>query len=186
MNTLFNCCLNHDSLNENNNADIYNQDTAIPFTFPVEYAKCVNVYDGDTITILFKLTCDTTKNATVYRHTVRIAGIDCPEKRTKNLNEKEVAIIAKNRVEELLLNKIVKLENVKNEIWGRILADVKINNNSIANILLMERLAVAYDGKTKIVPENWLEYYHKGDYNKFITTIVKKNVVTSDVLPIDE
>jgi micrococcal nuclease len=175
---MFACCFSSttDATNpdELNNIDTQN---TIPFTFPVEYAKCTNVYDGDTITIAFKLTCDKTKNANVYRHNVRLLGIDCPEMKSKNPIEKQVANLAKTKMEELVLNKIIKLENVGMEKYGRILANVKIISDAtlpkgdtidVNHAMLDARLAVPYDGKTKRVPENWLEYYENPLYDNFI------------------
>ena len=52
-----------------------------------EYAiqKVVKVVDGDTIDIIIDLGFDLTK-----KERVRLAGIDAPESRTKNLEEKDI------------------------------------------------------------------------------------------------
>lgn len=90
---------------------------------------------------------------------MRINGIDCPEIKSKCVLEKECAQIAKKCVEDIILHKMVRLENVSLEKYGRILADVYIDNLSISNYLLEHRLAVKYDGGTKKSPDNWKEYY---------------------------
>ena len=77
--------------------------------------------------------------------------------------EKECAIIAKETIEHLLLNQIVSLKNIKHEKYGRILADVYIGDFNVNNYLLEQRLAVSYDGGTKISPTNWMNYYIKGE-----------------------
>ena len=64
---------------------------------------------------------------------------------------------------DLILNKIVTLKNVQTEKYGRILADVYIDNLHLNTYLLEKRLAVAYDGGTKISPENWMHYYYTGE-----------------------
>ena len=58
---------------------------------------------------------------------------------------------------------MIKLENVKTEKYGRILADIFLKDEpkiSIGTWLIEQKLAVSYDGKKKISPENWLEYHN--------------------------
>ena len=93
---------------------------------------------------------------------MRLNGIDCPEIKGKDENEKQCAQIAKEEMSNLILNKIVTLKNVKTEKYGRILADVYIDELHLNNHLIQKRLAVVYDGGTKISPKNWMEYYLKG------------------------
>jgi endonuclease YncB( thermonuclease family) len=52
----------------------------------------------------------------------------------------------------------VRLEKVENEKYGRILADVYINDINLNELLIKERYAVKYDGGTKIKPKSWLKY----------------------------
>ena len=56
----------------------------------VYYGKVVKVYDGDTITIATRLGGE----GPLFRFSVRLLEIDTPEKRTKNLEEKELAMKA--------------------------------------------------------------------------------------------
>jgi endonuclease YncB( thermonuclease family) len=142
-----------------NDIQTFEYENSIPFTFPIEYAKCISVYDGDTFTILFKLP----NNNIIYRHNVRLNGLDCPEMRTTNLEEKEIAIKAKTEIEKIILNNVIKLKNVKNEKFGRILADVYFNGICVNEYLINKRLAVKYDGKTKIIPSSWKKYYEDGE-----------------------
>jgi len=128
----------------------------IPFVPPITGGKVVKVYDGDTITIASKLPFS---ESPLYRFSVRINGIDCPEMRTKNTDEKTCAKMAKQKIIDLCYGKIVKLQNVQLEKYGRILADVYIEDISLGETLCDCNLAVKYDGGTKNVPENWMEYY---------------------------
>lgn len=50
------------------------------------YVRVVNVYDGDTITIIFRF------GSHFYHKRCRIYGIDTPEIRTKNNEEKQKGI----------------------------------------------------------------------------------------------
>jgi endonuclease YncB( thermonuclease family) len=132
----------------------------IPFVPPINQGYVIKVYDGDTITIASKLPYP---ESPLYRFSVRLNGIDCPEMKGKDNNEKQCAQIAKNEVIELVLNKEIHLKNIQTEKYGRILADVYINNLHVNQHLIEKRLAVKYDGGTKISPKNWLDYYYKGE-----------------------
>lgn len=134
-----------------------NYEDTIPFIPPITSGKVIKVYDGDTITIASKLPYE---NSLIYRFSIRIKGIDCPEIRTHNLDEKEIALIAKKFVEDKCLNKIVELKNLSTEKYGRILADVYIDNLNISDELIKNKLAVPYDGGKKLVPDNWKIYYN--------------------------
>lgn len=111
-----------------------------------KYARVISVYDGDTITISMKLFFYQRK---YYKYKVRLAGIDCPELRTKDDNEKKIGYIAKKVVSDLILEKIIKLNISGYDKYGRLLADVKYNNINISELLLEKGLAVIYDGSTK-------------------------------------
>ena len=59
--------------------------------------EVVRVVDGDTVDILIDLGFDLTK-----KERVRLAGIDTPESRTKDLEEKELGLEAKDFLERRL------------------------------------------------------------------------------------
>ncbi len=139
-----------------NNMDL----KAIPhFIPPIEKGIVVKVYDGDTITIVSKLPYS---GSPLYRFSVRLNGIDCPEIRGKDNCEKECAQFAKLEMTELVLNKVVTLKNIGTEKYGRILADVYINDLHVNQYMIDKRLAVSYDGGTKTSPKNWMKYYING------------------------
>jgi endonuclease YncB( thermonuclease family) len=129
----------------------------IAYIPPITCGKVIKVYDGDTITIATKLPYD---SSPIYRFSVRINGIDCPEMKTYNQNEQICAHMAKKTVYDLAFNKIVHLKNVSLEKYGRILADVFVDDISIGELLCKCKLAVKYDGGTKKSPNDWLEYYN--------------------------
>lgn len=141
--------------------DIKWEDTK-EFTFPVKGGKVIKVYDGDTITIATKLPY---KDSPLYRLPVRLNGIDTPEIKGKDISdeEKEAAKVAREFVYHLIFNKYVRLENVKNEKYGRILADVYIGNIHLNELLLHERYAIKYDGGTKVKPTSWFQYKLTGE-----------------------
>jgi len=132
----------------------------IPFVPPIDRGVVIKVYDGDTITIASKLPYP---DSPLYRFSVRLNGIDCPEMKGKDKYEKECAQLAKQEMTDLILNKVVILKNVETEKYGRILADVYIGDLHLNKHLLIKCLAVTYDGGTKISPKNWMDYYSKGE-----------------------
>jgi micrococcal nuclease len=136
--------------------DISWEDT-LEFTFPIKGGRVIKVYDADTITIASKLPFDTSP---IYRLSVRLNGIDTPEIKGKGISddEKEAAKNARDFVTNMVLNKFVRLENIENEKYGRILADVYIGDIHLNKLLLEEKYAVKYDGGTKNKPESWLKY----------------------------
>ena len=133
-----------------------------PFIPPVTTGKVIKVYDGDTLTIASKLPYE---GSPLYRFSVRINGIDCPEMRTKNANEKMCAKMAKKKIYDIVFDKIVELKNVKLEKYGRVLADVYYDGISLGELLCDCNLAVKYDGGTKQTPNDWLEYYNLKNTN---------------------
>ena len=130
-------------------------ENTIEFIPPIDKGIVIKVYDGDTITIATKLPIN---NSPLYRFSIRLNGIDTPEIKSVNEDEKIAAIEVKNILTEMLVNKNVLLKNLQNEKYGRILADVYLDDLCINEWLLRERLAVKYDGGTKNKPSSWLRY----------------------------
>jgi endonuclease YncB( thermonuclease family) len=128
------------------------------FIPPITSGKVVKVYDGDTITIANYL--HPTLKDTIYRFSVRIKNIDCPEMRTKNTEEKEMAIICRDILSKHIFGKMVKLDNLDVDKYGRILADVYYDETNISEFLISKNLAVLYDGKIKNVID-WKKLYEK-------------------------
>jgi endonuclease YncB( thermonuclease family) len=141
--------------------DIRWEDTQ-EFTFPIKGGRVIKVYDADTITIASKLPYD---KSPLYRLSVRLNGIDTPEMKGNDVTneEKEAAKSAREFVYNLVFNKYVRLENIENEKYGRILADVYIGDIYLNELLLKERYAVKYDGGTKIKPASWIKYKLTGE-----------------------
>jgi endonuclease YncB( thermonuclease family) len=73
--------------------------------------------------------------------------------------EIECAKLAKQRVSDLVLNKMVQLTSIGHDKYGRLLAKVYIDGVSIGDLLLKERLAVPYGGATKVCPDNWMKFH---------------------------
>ena len=145
---------------ENRDINIEWKDTK-PFVVPLNGGHVIKVYDGDTITIANKLPIYHCND--MFRFSVRLNGIDSPEIKGKNDDEKEAAKVAKNALSEKILHKYVVLKNVSTEKYGRILADVYLGDLHLNKWMLDNRYAVSYDGGTKIAPKSWNKYREKGD-----------------------
>ena len=112
------------------------------------------VVDGDTIDVTIDLGFDLFK-----KERVRVAGVDTPEKRTRNLEEKELGIHATNWLKKQLEDAIAGDEEliIRTELkggvgkYGRLLGWLYIgdNNISINEQMIAEGYAWSYDGGTK-------------------------------------
>ena len=111
--------------------------------------KPVKITDGDTIKL------DVSKESPLIKKlglSVRIKGIDTPEKGSKAKCDKENALgqQASKYTTELVGNKELLLSEVKNDKYGgRIVANVKVGGVDIAQELLKKGLARVYNGKKK-------------------------------------
>ena len=112
------------------------------------------VVDGDTIDVSIDLGFDLIK-----KERVRIAGIDTPEKRTRDLEEKALGIDATNWMKKNLEETIAGDDEltIRTELvvgmgkYGRLLGWLYVgeSNVSLNEIMIEEGYAWAYDGGTK-------------------------------------
>jgi len=107
-------------------------------------AKCVKVYDGDTITVVFKLV------DAFYRFSIRMNGYDSPELRSKDEMEKKYAKLSRDYLKNLIIDKIITLDCKDYDKYGRILADVIIDDVSINELMLKSGYCRKYDGGIKL------------------------------------
>jgi micrococcal nuclease len=125
------------------------------FVPPIHVGKVIKVYDGDTITIASKY--PGAPDSPMYRFSVRLNGIDSAEIKGKTFAEKEQAILARDALSKMILNKIVVLKNLSTEKYGRLLADVYLEDLHLNAWMLEHKYAVPYDGGTKHRPSEWDE-----------------------------
>ena len=110
--------------------------------------------DGDTIDVLIDLGFDLSK-----KERVRIAGVYTPEKRTRDLEEKELGIDATNWLKDKLEGAIDGDDDlvIRTELvggvgkYGRLLGWLYIGDEpvSLNEQMITEGYAHAYDGGTK-------------------------------------
>lgn len=119
-------------------------------------AKVVKVYDGDTIHIVFPYF------GKMYKWNCRLTGIDTPELRTKNEQEKEYGIKVRDALREKIMGKLVFIKCGEFDKYGRLLGEIFdissdktiISTNesfkySINNWMIDNEFAFYYDGGTK-------------------------------------
>jgi micrococcal nuclease len=109
-------------------------------------AKVVHVYDGDTIHIVFKYFDN------FYKWNCRISHVDTPELRTKNEEEKRKGYEVRDKLRELILDKIVNVQCLEFDKYGRLLIELYIGDIYVNQWLIDNNLAKQYEGGTK---ENW-------------------------------
>lgn len=110
------------------------------------YVRVVDVYDGDTITVIFRF------GNCFYNKKCRIYGIDTPEIRTKNSDEKKAGFEAKEYLKSLVLGKVLWAAFDKEDKYGRLLATLwfdKDSTESIDKIMIRAGHGYSYYGKTK-------------------------------------
>lgn len=104
-------------------------------------ASALRVIDGDTIDAMVDL------GFSVWvKKRVRLYGIDAPETRTRNLEEKARGFQTKERLVELLEKSDNKFVLVSHGVgkYGRCLGTILINNTDINQLLIKEGLAGEY------------------------------------------
>ena len=111
-------------------------------------AKLLRIVDGDTVDALIDLGFDIK-----YSSRVRLYGIDTPESRTRDKDEKARGKMASAYLKEAVDNgdTVVlrtKLSDSRGK-FGRVLASVVVDNVDINEAMIENHLAVAYFGQSK-------------------------------------
>ena len=121
----------------------------VPFVYN---AILERVVDGDTIDV----TLDLGFNVKLHKQRCRLAGIDTPESRTRDLAEKALGKAASARLQEIIGTELLIESHGKGK-YGRILATpYTLDGKNICQMLIDEGHAVEYWGgkKTKV----WGDY----------------------------
>jgi micrococcal nuclease len=113
--------------------------------------KVENVVDGDTIDVLIDLGFDI-----LFQSRVRLAGIDTPESRTKDLAEKALGLESKEYLKKQLKDAksvVIKTEKMNStEKFGRILGWIYVNGDTVSlnDIMINDGYAWGYMGDAKV------------------------------------
>ena len=114
-----------------------------------EYGCTVTrVVDGDTIDVVLDLGF-----SILHKCRVRLYGIDTPESRTRDKDEKVRGKLAAKFLEDSINNgtKVIlrsKLKDSKGK-YGRVLGEVIVDDININELMVKKYLAVAYTGQNK-------------------------------------
>jgi micrococcal nuclease len=113
--------------------------------------KVENVVDGDTIDVVIDLGFDI-----MFASRVRLAGIDTPESRTKDLKEKALGLESKEYLKKYLKDAksvVIKTEKMNSsEKFGRILGWLYVDGDteSVNDKMINDGYAWGYMGDTKV------------------------------------
>ena len=140
-------------------------------------SRVVDITDGDTIKAIINFKDE------YYKIIVRLNNIDTCETKSKSEENKILGINAKKRLYNLITNKTIESNDkkiIKKELnencyliylkcyefdkYGRVLGDIYKNDGddvSYSSILINEKLAYIYGGKTKLTEEEQIELLKK-------------------------
>lgn len=123
--------------------ELYNStiDNTIKFVVPEGWCRVLSVYDGDTIIVSFRL------GKKIYRHRLRLRGINAPEMRGVDHEEKNRGYQSRDYLKGLIEGKVVKLVNPDWDKYGRILADIHYGNIDVSKDMISKGYAVFYNGR---------------------------------------
>ena len=111
-------------------------------------SKVTKVVDGDTI----KCDIDLGFDIVLSNQTIRLYGIDTPESRTKDLEEKFYGNISKQFLNDYCPKGsyiTLRTHLDKKGKFGRILGEIIVNKVNLNEQMIEENLAVKYHGQSK-------------------------------------
>jgi endonuclease YncB( thermonuclease family) len=136
-------------------------------------SRVVDITDGDTIKAIINFKDE------YYKIIVRLNNIDTCETKSKSEENKILGINAKKRLYNLITNKTIESNDkkiIKKELnencyliylkcyefdkYGRVLGDIyknDVDDVSFSSILINEKLAYIYGGKTKLTEKEQIE-----------------------------
>lgn len=125
--------------------------------------EIVRVVDGDSIDV----NVDLGWSIIVRNQRIRLYGLDAPESRTRNLEEKKYGKASKKFVEDFLNSDNILLKTREKGKYGRYLGDFCVNNKWLCDEMIGAYHAVPYYGQNKAEiqkahKENYLKLKEKG------------------------
>lgn len=113
-------------------------------------AKVVKVYDGDTVTLAYRMQGD--PNMPIIQENCRIMGIDAPEIKPPladpNRDEiKRMAVEARDALRDMIFERVCEVHFIKRGKFGRWLVNIDFDGQDVAEWLVGHGYAKVYDGK---------------------------------------
>ena len=108
--------------------------------------KVKRVVDGDTVDVIIDLGFDIH-----FATRVRLYGMDTPESRTRNKDEKVRGYMSKDFLEEWMEKDdvIIRTRRDKKGKFGRVLGEMIVRGENVNKLMIKECLAVEYYGQSK-------------------------------------
>ena len=110
--------------------------------------KVTRVVDGDTIDVDLDLGFDI-----IYKCRIRLYGIDTPESRTRNKDEKARGKLASKFLQDAINNgaHVILQTHLKDSKgkFGRVLASVIVDGIDVNQQMVVNHMAVRYEGQSK-------------------------------------
>jgi len=91
------------------------------------FVKCDKVYDDNMVTVVFM----PKMFDKFYKYTFRLSGIDTPEIRTKNQNEKARAVVFRDFIREMILCKLITTKCGKFDKYVRLMIYLIMVNHKV-------------------------------------------------------
>jgi endonuclease YncB( thermonuclease family) len=107
------------------------------------FAKCVDVYDGDTAQFVFRIF----PVGPLYRFSCRMMGYNSAEIKGQTEEERNKALEAKKALSDLILDKVVALKLGKFDKYGRVLVTVSVNNIDVNKYMVDNNYGKIYTGR---------------------------------------
>ena len=107
--------------------------------------RVASIYDGDTFTAVI-----TVRGGRLRRRRCRCVGYDSPELR--NPDTKVAALAARAFLEERLPTGVFRADTHGLDKYGRLLVDVRVRGERLADMMIRSGHGYAYDGGTKSPP----------------------------------
>ena len=112
----------------------------------VVVSEVTSIYDADT----FRVTIKGWPDIIGERMSVRVLGVDAPEIRGKCESEKQAARLAKQFTVDVLRSaKKVELKDIQRGKYFRILANVYVDGENLAQALIQAKHGRVYNGGTR-------------------------------------
>jgi endonuclease YncB( thermonuclease family) len=103
-----------------------------PYIPDIHFGRVIKVYGGDTISIATQLyNGDLIPTKEMYNFKVILNNIDTPDIKSSNDDERVLAIVARDALSTLVMDNIVRLEDISYDNYGRLLCNVFLEEEDI-------------------------------------------------------
>ncbi|MBT3708927.1 MAG: thermonuclease family protein [Gammaproteobacteria bacterium] len=118
----------------------------VPSKVPYRYSACkvARIVDGDTCDLWINLGFDT-----FVKKRIRMWGIDTPESRTRDKDEKILGLAATERLIELLSEGVCDLDSIELGKYGRVLGIIHVGDINVNAEMLKTEGTKEYYGGTR-------------------------------------